>query len=102
MQARANNRYRKAVSEFLKKTKNIAFTTQYFLGSSFHLRKSKSRSRLANLIIPLETVAALGSSKRLETIVVGAGCCLSKARFLALLTRGGWILGSGLLPCKAR
>jgi hypothetical protein len=33
-------------------------------------------------------------------IVVGAGRCLSKARFLALLTRG-WILGSGLLQRKA-
>ena len=43
---------------------------------------------MANLIIPPETVAAPGSSKRLETIVVGAGRCLSKARFLALLTRG--------------
>ena len=29
-----------------------------------------------------------GSSKRLETIVFRAGHCLSKARFLALLTRG--------------
>jgi len=53
-----------------------------------HRAKSKNRSRFANPIIPPETVAAHGSSKRPETIVVRAGHCLSKARFLALLTRG--------------
>ena len=35
-----------------------------------------------------ETVVAHGSSKRPETIVFRAGDYLSKARFLALLTRG--------------
>ena len=54
-----------------------------------HRAKSKKRSRFANPIIPPETVAAHGSSKRPETIVVRAGHCLSKARFLALLTR--WV-----------
>ena len=53
-----------------------------------HWPKSKKRSRFANPIIPPETVVAHGSSKRPETIVVRAGRCLSKARFLALLTRG--------------
>ena len=53
-----------------------------------HWAKSKNRGRFANPIIPPETVAAHGSSKRPETIVVRAGHCLSKARFLALLTRG--------------
>ena len=53
-----------------------------------HRAKSKNRSRSANQIVPPETVAGHGSSKRPETIVFRAGHCLSKARFLALLTRG--------------
>ena len=54
-----------------------------------HRAKSKKPGSLCEPnYTPPETVAAHGSSKRPETIVVRAGHCLSKARFLALLTRG--------------
>src|ERR1700747_2958949 len=64
--------------------------------------KIKKPESLCKPIVPPETVVAHGSSKRPETIVFRAGHCLSKARFLALLTRGG---GSWDLVCcwrKAR